>query len=247
MRERPVRAVAHALVLCLSSGAAANLIADAFERLLVPVSVNGVSGAYGSIWSTELWYRNNSTIPVAILPLPISHPVPTVGRTERLHIGYFPAHAPGQILFLSRPAGRDVQFDLRLFNRAAPDDQWGTKIPVVREDEFSSSVNLINVPTSDAFRSALRVYALEHEPGRTDVVRVHVYSHDERLLASTGLILTGVPRYAQILSLSDAFPNITEVDRVRVHVESATDGLEVWALVSVVSNETQRVVVVTPQ
>ena len=217
-----------------------------FERVLVPVLVNNVPGAFGTLWSTELWYRNNSTRGVMIVPLAVSDFVPTIGRTEILPIGNFPIYAPGQILFVSRDGGDEVQFDLRLFNRADPRSKWGTKIPVVREREFRNVVNLINVPTNKEFRSALRVYGLREDAPMGETVLVRIYSYDERLLASAEMRLDGVPWYASISSLADTFPEIRQTERVRVQIESPTGNVKLWAFVSVTSNTTQDVSLVTP-
>jgi hypothetical protein len=81
--------------------------------------------------------------------------VPTIGRTEFLPIGNFPAHAPGMILYMSRDGGDDVQFDLRLFNRAEPEATWGTKVPVVRESEFATAIAMSST-YRPAQRSAVR-------------------------------------------------------------------------------------------
>lgn len=220
-----------------------------FERILVPVSVTNVPGAYGSLWSTELWYRNNGHFPVAIFQLAVSDAVPTIGVTQRLQIFSLPANAPGQILFMSREAGEDVQFDLRLFNRADPAASWGTKLPVVREREFRSTVDLIHIPTSGAFRSALRIYALPNDAVPAGDVLIQIYSEaqSEPLLVSTQMQLSGALPYAAVLSLADAFPEIRQAEHVRVHVEPVTGGTNIWAFVSVVSNATQNVSLVTPQ
>ncbi|HYC92422.1 MAG TPA: hypothetical protein VEO54_24650 [Thermoanaerobaculia bacterium] len=217
-----------------------------FERVLVPVSVTFVPGAYGSLWSTELYYRNNSDRPVAVFPLRVSDSVPSIRRTERLLIFALPAHAPGQFLYFDRDGGDEVQFDLRLFNRSDPRAAWGTKLPVVRDAEFAPEVSLINVPTGSDFRSALRIYALPEALPIDDLVRVRIYTHDERLLADTVLRLQGLPKYAQILSLADVFPEIRDVERVRVHVEANAGEAKLWAFVSVTANATQQVSLVTP-
>jgi hypothetical protein len=219
---------------------------NVFERVLVPISVGQVPGAYGSIWSTELWYRNNSARPVAIFPLAVSDYVPTIGRTEFLPVGNMPAATPGQILFVNRDGGDKVQFDLRLFNRAAPQSAWGTKLPVVHEAEFAGTVSLINVPTDAAFRSALRIYALPDQAAIGETVRVQFYANDERLLASAELPLEGSPPYAAVLSVADAFPAVRQVDRVRVHLESRSGQTKLWAFVSITANSTQEVALVTP-
>jgi hypothetical protein len=224
---------------------------DVFERVLVPVSVSLVPGAFGTLWSTELWYRNNSTRPVIVRPLSTSDSVPTIGITELLRIFLFPAYAPGQFLYLSRDGIDDVQFDLRLFNRADPRSKWGTKIPVVREGEFGDSVNLINVPTATDFRIALRIYGLPDATLVGETVLIKIYSNDDQLLASSEMRFDdphfpGTPRYAALLSLGDAFPGIRQVDRVRVHVESRSGRSKIWAFVGVTSNTTQDVSIITP-
>ena len=217
-----------------------------YERVLVPVSVALVPGAYGSLWTTEMWYRNNSDRLVAIFPVAISDWAPLIRQTDRLRIFTFPAHAPGQFLYVSRDGADEVQFDLRLFNDADPRAAWGTKLPVVREQEFAPEVSLINVPTGPNFRSALRIYALPEAEPVDEHVRVRIYTPEERLLVDTVLRLQGLPKYAQILSLADTFPEIRNVERVRVHVEANAGEAKLWAFVSVTANATQQVSLVTP-
>jgi len=239
-------AIALALVAVIAPRAKAQS-PEEFRRLLVPVSVSGVTGAYGSVWSTELWYRNNGNRPVAIHPLGVSDAVPSIKRTVRLPIPIFPAHDPGGILFVRRDGSESVQFDLRLYNRAEPSATWGTKLPVVWEDEFVTGVNLINVPTGNDFRAALRIYAFPERWPDGQAARVRIYSHNERLLAEAAVVLQRSPRYGAVLSLTDAFPEIRQVDRVRVEVESPDGAAKLWAFISVTSNRTQFVSIVTPE
>jgi hypothetical protein len=237
-----------ALLLVMSAAPAASAQHPAqFERVLLPICVSQVPGAYGTLWSTELWYRNNSEHRVAILPLVGSHNVPTIGETVLLPVGSFPAHAPGQILFVEREGGDEVQFDLRLFDESNPESAWGTKLPVVRETEFGRTVSLINVPTGFDFRSALRIYGVPDYPGGTEAVRVRIFSVNDDLLVDTEIVLVGWPRYGAILSLADAFPAIRQAERVRIHVESTNPTAKLWAFVSVTSNHTQNVSIVTPE
>jgi hypothetical protein len=216
-----------------------------FERVLVPVTVRAIPGAFGTRWSTELWYRNNSTRPVVVFPLAMSDHVPTMNRTELLRIFTSPNYDPSQIIYVSRDGIDDVQFDLRLFNGSDPSSTWGTKLPVVREREFADAISLINVPTSAGFRSALRIYAMPDDSLGEESVLVQIYSNEEVVLASAEMPFVGGPRYAAVLSLADAFPAIRKADRVRVHVESRS-GRKIWAFVSVTSNTTQDVTIVTP-
>lgn len=234
------------IVASVSSPVSAQRGPTDFERVLIPISVASVPGAYGTVWSTELWYRNNSKEPVAIWPLAIADWYPAIGLTQPLPVGHFPADAPGQILFVGKNGGDDIQFDLRIFNRVSPEDSWGTKIPVVREREFRSTVNIINVPATPDFRSALRIYALPEDEPLAEVVRVRIFSQREDLLADMELTLRGWPRYAGILSLTETFPEIRSEDRVRIEVEAVRPEAKLWAFVSATSNHTQNVAIVTP-
>jgi len=222
---------------------------DLFEPVLLPVTVRNVPGAFGTRWSTELWYRNNSDRRVVVTPLAMSDYVPTIKQTVLLPVFTSPNADPSQIIYVERSGIDDVQFDLRLFNRSDPKSKWGTKLPVVREREFAEAVNLINVPTSPDFRSTLRIYALPDASFAPETVLLQIYANDsysngERLLVSTELPFNGGPRYAAVLSIADVYPELRQVERVRVHVES-TSGRRIWAFVSVTSNSSQDVSVVT--
>lgn len=230
-----------------AAGAAAqNPNPSEYEPVLVPVSVFRVPGGHGTVWHTQMYFRNNSDAPVRISNLPVADWLPPVRQTIFLPIGVAPAERPGRYLFVSRSGIDQVQFDLRLFNLADVTASWGTKLPVVRERQLAESVDLINVPTSSDFRSALRIYGPDRFPAG-EMVRVDIYSHDERLLASREMTLERFPPYAAISSLTDTFPEIRQADRVRVHVESPGGMTKIWAFVSVVSNTTQNVAIVTPE
>jgi len=215
------------------------------ERVLLPVSVSRIPGAFGTLWSTELWYRNNSNRPVAIFPLAMSDYIPTMNRTELLRVFTSRNYDPSQIINVERNGIDDIQFGLRLFNRSEPSATWGTKLPVVREREFADAISLINVPTAAEFRSALRIYALPDESLTGESVLVQIYSNNEQLLASAEMPFNGGPRYAAVLSLADAFPAIRQAERVRLHVQSL-NGRKIWAFVSITANTTQDVSIVTP-
>ncbi|HET8796572.1 MAG TPA: hypothetical protein VFO89_02730, partial [Thermoanaerobaculia bacterium] len=105
------------------------------------------------------------------------------------------------------------------------------------------AVTLINVPTSGSYRGALRIYSLSEG---APVVDVRISTSTGALLAQSALLLEGEPRYAQILSLSDAFPAIRHTDRVTIQVRSRDAAEKIWAFVSITSNTTQAVAIVAP-
>lgn len=223
------------------------------ERLLVPLSVLNVRGAFGTRWSTELVYRNHSSTAVGIFPVAVGDWRPAVNATERLPIFYSAVEAPGQFLYATRPGVDALQFDLRLFDAAHPENGWGTRLPVVREHEFGERVTLINVPSASDYRLALRVYGAS---ASTDAAEIEVRLYDDadrRLLASASLPLQRphavqelTPLYAQVLSLHDLFPELSRARMPRVEVTSRRSDVAIWGFISVTSNATQFVTILTP-
>lgn len=242
-----VAAAALVTALAVPAARAQNPNPVLYEPLIVPISVHGVRGAFGSSWSTELWYRNNSTIPVQVFPLFISDWVPPREATTFLPILSAPSFAPGVLLYMSRAGAGQAQFDLRLFNTSDPSASWGTKLPVVREHDLATRVQLINVPSDVAFRTALRIYALPESAPADTRVRIEIRSNAGDVVGSGEAVLTGSPLYAQVLSLTDAFPQMRKAERVNVRVEPVDPAMKIWAFASVTANATQHVAIVTPE
>jgi hypothetical protein len=212
------------------------------ERVLVPISVGSVPGAYGTVWSTELGTEqlDRERHDLASQLRMVSGDQTNRTSANRQLSGKRQARSSSL-----EGTRRQNQFDSDL-QLCKPEGSWGTKIPVVREHEFRSTANIINVPTAPDFRSALRIYALPADEDPPEVVRVRIYSHYEDLLVDTELTLREWPPYAGILSLTDTFPEIRQEDRVRIEVDAVNPAAKIWAFVSVTSNHTQNVSIVTP-
>jgi hypothetical protein len=234
-----------AVFLTLTIPAAAFAQGDAAVRVLIPVTVHAVPGAYGSLWSTQLRCLNLGEEPVTITPVTQSHYVAAPGWTQLVPAGALPPERPGVVLNLLGAGAGKVQFDLRLFNDADRDVNWGTEVPVVREDEFRDAIDLLNVPTSEQFRMHLRIYSIE-DVAEGERAVVSVWSDDDRLFGETEVpLLYARPAYAA-LSVADTFPSVRELPRVRVRVTTRSGQTKLWAFISITSNTTQRVSVVTP-
>jgi hypothetical protein len=54
------------------------------------------------------------------------------------------------------------------------------------------------------------------------------------------------PGYAEVTDLSTLAP-LGDAERLRLEIEPATDGLALWAFVTVIHDETQHATVITPQ
>ena len=168
------------IVLCTTSANAQGQ--PPYERVLVPVVITQpVAGAHGSQWMTELVMRNESDQAVDITIAPYSGCVASCQWTQPhtlLRLG-FPAANPNAGIFLyvgSAGIGK-VTFALRVQDTTRQANTWGTSVSVVRpKDVFSGKLQLLNIPVSDKFRAALRVYDFDTSiPDAAAVVRVRIY------------------------------------------------------------------------
>jgi hypothetical protein len=225
-------------------------------RILLPIAIEDVNGAYGSVWTTELWYRNESDTPTQVWPPDHPHVAATSKLTLPLPISRpVLAERPGIFIYVRRIVADDVRFSVVLRDLSRGHEDWGTEIPVVRENDFRGGrVVLINVPTDSRFRHSLRIY----EAGLQGAARVRIEIFPESPLRAPSIASLDVdltvrgqptfdPGYAQLLSLLDAFPIIRAADRVRVEITALTPGANLWAFVALTNNTTQHVALVTPQ
>lgn len=186
-----------ALLLSLIVSGVAGAQAPEYERVLVPLYVSGIHGAFGSYWSSAMTLRNvgNETVPVfsslcsitcecpgpgicvplAGLPPGFSlDPAVFAGRAD--NFGFNPAF----FIHVGRAGARDIAFSNRLFEASRGKTEFGTEIPVVREDRFLTGESwLIDVPIAHegGARTHLRLYGLESSSGDA-WVRVRIFPAD---------------------------------------------------------------------
>src|SRR5712691_3042363 len=127
-----------------------------FEKILIPVIFNG-QGALGSNWVTELSLRNDNGYVVEPW-----HPIAGSGAIAPVKPLFFGSgSAPsGLFLIVPRQAATGLSFHAAVHDASRADRAWATEIPVVREDDFSSSgVELLDIPGDSRFRTMVRVYS----------------------------------------------------------------------------------------
>lgn len=241
---------------------------DNFDRVLVPVAVPGapLPGAYGSVWTSELWATNTGDHRVELFA--------DVPRCTSNCAGKgFPAIEPGQslkielprdnmnaayLVWLQKGGANDVTFSLRIRDISRLDDNHGTEIPLPRMHEFEEHAALVNVPIESRARTALRVYA-DGGNLRSVLVRVEVTSLTgpeilaSRLLELRAPLQDGLPgqfqaHYNMLGDLRTELPNLPE-GSYRITVRPAQPALarKVFPLVSVTNNRTQLVTAIAPQ
>lgn len=222
-----------------------------FERILIPVIFNG-PGAFGSNWITELSLRNDNDYPVEPWrPIAGSFSIAPV-KPLRFGSGSAPS---GLFLMVPRQAAAGLHFHAAVRDTSRADDEWATEVPVVREDDFSSSgVELLDIPANARFRTMVRIYsAINPVPGYARVVHVIVYSLDDGSIlrdfypslsdptgCSDAISCTEHPSFASVSDLTAGLPP----GRVGVQIQG---NVPLWAFATVTNNETQHVTVVSPQ
>lgn len=188
-------------------------------------------------------------------------------------IGFFhtpEGDPPGSLMYVQRDVAERVHFTSLLQERTfAANGDAGLQLPVVRErDTVSGVVHITNIPLPAAGRATLRVYSIDPELGGQVQVRFYYASPGDRLYADQVRPLTvhqhvftyqmdsgsfDLPVRPAALEMSVPFPPPPQPvaanygpQGIRVEITPLTQGLRLWAFVSVVDNITQRVTLRTP-
>lgn len=217
-----------------------------FERVLIPVFFNG-PGAFGSQWATEVVMVNRSPRPLRWLPR-VSGSLPPIPADATVSLEGIGNHLTGLVLFL--PRGYDVRFAAVFRDVSREASQWGTELPIVREDEFEPTVTLPNVPFDPRYRLQLRIYGID---GHSFRVHVAPSSSESREITVAGACTrpnepcnSRQPAFASV-DLGAAFPQLAGRQQIRISPATFDFTRKIWAFVTVTNNETQQVTVMTPQ
>ena len=254
---------AHRTIIVLSD--------ERVESVLFPIASFRAAGALGSSWSSEAIVSSTLLRPATFFPQSyhcniLCPPTPALGYPieplRPVRIGFIddgPQGPPGRVMYGFAEELPSLHFQHRIYDESRSSTNYGTELPVIREDELTTvAMDLLNIPSSDRFRSTLRIYDPENEPGGR--VRLRFYSMTDQLLHEMEaalqkadpigyqeLDLPSRPAYLQIDALSALHPQLTATSRFRIEIVPLTPGLRYWAFVSVTNNETQHVTTVTPQ
>jgi len=223
-----------------------------FDRALIPVIFNG-PGAFGSNWVTELSLRNDNTFTVEPWR-PIGGKAEIAPRQPLLFTGDEPG---GVFVGIPLQASALVALHAGVRDTSRADSEWSTEIPIVREEQFSTSgIELLDIPAYPRYRTMLRIYSTENPVSSyNSQVHVIVYSLENggtyRSFFATlnnGSGCTDAGSCAERPS-SVAISDLTAggqfhfAGRLGIQIQSP---LPLWAFATVTNNETQHVTVVSP-
>ncbi len=253
--------------------AAARLAAeDGIRVILVPVyAVEPLPGVNGSSWTTDLWAANwgaevadvDGLLWDCFLPQCGAAPIaPDVSFGSAPRTG---GALHGALLRLESAKADSVGFHLRFRDLSRQARTAGTELPMPPDTAFrNSKFSLLNVPVEESFRRTLRIYELDGtEREARVIVRLfrstttfgHPNGTPDLLLGEATLNLAfqapgifGVenPGYAELTDLSSIAP-LGDAESLRIEIEPASDGLKLWAFVTVIHNESQHATVISPQ
>ena len=210
-----------------------------FEKILVPVIYNG-AGANGSQWVTDVAMRNDRDY--AIEPWrAISGTSPIPAGTP---VRFGSSNAPtGMLVVVPREEAESLHFHAMVRDTSRSDSDAGTELPVARERDFSSNLELVDIPVDGRFRLMLRVYSL----ARADLAEVTIYSMENGIgLRKFYVPMTQPAGDRPGFGSAPDFIAGTSGDRIGLRIRSLT-GAPAWAFATVTNNETQHVTIVSPQ
>ena len=187
-----------------------------FTYLLFPVDFAG-PGAFGSIWTTDSWIEIGG----------VKSKLPVTGR------------ASGVVVPVLRTQRIAANSRIRDTSRAS--QNAGTEIPVVREDDFSDHLRLLNVPSGKNFRALLRIWT-SGEP-----VNQAFFNIDQ----IPSFAPNGVPLQPAQGGLRYGTFDLTPfLDSPNEHLDlsgGVTAGTKIWGMISITNNDTQQVTIISPQ
>lgn len=235
---------------------------ERYQRILLPIYLEQPAhGSNGSLWKTQLWLRNGGTQPITLAPWVCPREmicIPVFPLTYEMRTGETLKNLPeieqtnvGRLLYVNRDGLAGLSAGLRLFETSRGDEDAGTEIPVVRESRFATGTSHFHaVPLNDRFRVMLRVYEMGVDDAKFLVTVVEesegmggslpLAQFTLRTMAAESGTFREHPGYAEYGAFSPMPAN------ARIDVVPLTAGSRYWALVSITSNDTQRVTLVTP-
>jgi hypothetical protein len=231
------------------------------ESILIPIALQPTGASQGTRWMSEIVVYNDSDVSVPIdpevcffigAPFDCGQPARRVPPHSSLRVEPGSANADYPDMFLAPPVDQagSLSYSVRLYEMSRDPDGAGTEIPVIRWNHLQATkIWLPSVTTSVRFRTTIRIYTSGGGVVLSvrDAVTGDVLAQREKLLNFP----TDAPRFA-VVTWNDILssPEVRAHDRVRIEVQSAGAGWDlgqVWALLTLTDNDTQRVQIFTPQ
>lgn len=239
---------------------------DGAVSVLLPIAYSRgttIPGAQGSQWQMELWLHNDSALAISALqpmggcfPPCVDFPAGYIGPVRAVHTKQGDS---GAILVLSPEEAAKIHLSARLLETTRRAQPTGVELPVVREDDFlRTPTTLLAIPGGEGIRSTLRVYDPRGQKGSAlrvefldemgEIVATHrLHPGNDPAIDETPSTYRILPGYDAMVDLTGIEPSLSALPRYHVRLVPETPGMEYWGFVSVTDNETQHVLLITPQ
>lgn len=233
-----------------------------FEQIMLPIALRQpIPGAYGSLWMTEVWVRNDGQNSVEIVTFcQVGGCQPELidpGEAQRDEGVIYPRsdRPPGAFILADRRYAGDLQVSLRIRDLSRQELTWGTELPVVRSTDLRvGKLGFLDVPLEARFRQMLRLYSMALEPIPVTVSFFEIPWLElapQPALATRTLTITPttfdvLPGYVELPDFASTIPELSGKERVYVEIRSDS-ALPFWGFISVTNNETQHVTTITPR
>lgn len=224
-----------------------------FEPVLYPVIFHG-PGPFGANWDTEMTLHNNNdyfiSAPGTIFTtfcFPGCEPRPTPNAS----IIVLGQNRPdGRIEFFPRQAMPRLNFNIAVRDLSKGDQNLGTEVPVLREDDlYDRAFSISNIPVDQRYRIALRLYDTAG-PSRVRM-RIHKVNTVTPFVDEVVTLQPnpdGGAATHMIGNLTGVFPQIAGRGPLRIDIipEIEPTSRSLWGLVSITNNGTNQVTIVSP-
>jgi hypothetical protein len=234
------------------------------ERLLIPLNYNG-PGAYGAVWHTVVGISNLTNADTSAPPFAFRTPCadPTGCQDAILPAGSYATvdgNAPHGLI-LNRSVISEVKGHIyaTVHIAAEPRDPRtaGTELPVARDADFTSSLVILNVPTTQSggrpVRTLLRLYSMQ--PFASGTAFITVYPSSSPTAALGGKLVT-LRRAGQSASVEPAYAELDTAELasvgpfVNLVIEPLSTNLggsfQVWGFVTITDDSTNNITTITP-
>ena len=229
---------------------------EAFERILLPIYLPPVQGAFGSDFVTDFRAFNLSgdqTLSVFGLGAPmfcygvIFEPPPFDPLEEPLSIARRDTLEcvdrigdPGRLLWVPAAMADSFAANLRVTDVSRSSKTAGVEIPLARSRDFHTAIALLGVPIDNqgtGFRALLRIYSLEPEPLAVSVTYLGK-TVSVQLRPGTDIFDPAYGTFSEFAGAQRATMDIL--------IESTDPARHIWAFATVTNNETQEITIVSP-
>jgi hypothetical protein len=225
---------------------------SSLQRLLLPVFTPPVKGAFGSEFRTQLSLTSTGPRNAQVFGLEDLCPIENCTRYPQhdypLEVTTntslpVPSGNPGRFVYTSVEDLDLLAGNLRVFDVTRSASNYGTEIPIVRQDDFDNTrIDLVGIPTDPRFRNTLRIYGDEVRTvyvtvsGRPSVLVTLTPGED--IFSPTYGVFTDFPIGPGMVNVTIESP---------IPPTSPPTFFEIWAFVSVTNNDTQLISTITPQ